>query len=125
MGMFAVGYSSIADSFVESPMKHRLAALAIGVRLAERRDGQVPASLAELVEKEPLLPKLDKLKPIGGKPFGYLVNDSGAVLWGFAPRTAGETPNEIPDPSADDAKAGIWRWDLPSPGAGEPETGAD
>jgi hypothetical protein len=122
MGVLAMRYSQVADSFVAEALKNRLAALAIGVRLAEKRDGQIPASLVELVENEPLLPKLDELRPIGGKPFGYQVDESGAVLWGFPLQISEETPDEPPDPKVDDGNAEIWRWDLPSPGTGEPRT---
>jgi hypothetical protein len=73
----AVG--AMGQAFARNTLSHRIAALAVGVRLYEKKHGQFPASLEELSEF-----KLDirKIVPSGQKPFGYEVIDGKAAIWG-------------------------------------------
>lgn len=104
-----------SDAFVRNAMHHRLAALGIAVKLFEAANGRLPSEIAELEQVE-TLPPLERLTPIGKKPFGYLVDEAGATVWGFDPRTTLETPAEpsVPASEADAESVGRWNWTIPA-----------
>ena len=62
-------------------MANRIAVLGLGIRKFERGKGRLPEDLNELIEVD-IDPS--KLRPLGGRPYGYRKADDGeAVLWGI------------------------------------------
>ncbi|MEM7474406.1 MAG: hypothetical protein AAF483_05380 [Planctomycetota bacterium] len=118
--MVAPAATQIGDSFVREATMHRLALLALGVRLYEKRNGSLPGSLEDLknlkVEGLELDPAV--LMPIGKKPFGFKVEEQDAkpkaVLWGFSLLNADETPDEPPKDDPGLEIEAIWVWQLDS-----------
>ncbi|MDX1925562.1 MAG: hypothetical protein SFV81_03535 [Pirellulaceae bacterium] len=109
--------SSMGGAYIRDAMQRRAAAIAIGIRLYEKRNGRMPASLEDLKSLELGELKLNPagLLPLGGKPFGYKVEDKQALLWGFDPNQASSTPAEPPS-TADGSPNAIankrWTWTL-------------
>lgn len=104
-----------AVAVVEKEMRCRMAELAIGIRLYKIKHGTFPTDLDALTNIG-LNPS--KLAPIGGKPFGYRVEDGRAILWGFSHRLAAETPDQPPEIPADTYNPdnavlrNEWKWEL-------------
>ncbi len=103
-------------------MAMRIAKLAIGLRLYEKRNGDWPGTIEQLTQ-DSIAVDLGPVMPIGPKPFGYQVTDGAAEVWGFHPEHAGEiTPDEPVDPFTRDMAPGqqdlwqYWHWTLPSGG---------
>jgi hypothetical protein len=94
--------AAVGEAFVRRAVSHRLAAHGIGLRLYEDRHGTLPESLNELTE---FSLDLMQLKPPGGKPFGYRVDGTTAMLWGFNPRTSESVPVDPPITSKDQPDA--------------------
>lgn len=113
--MLAPATAAAADAWIREVMNHQIAALAIGVKLHEIRTGEFPKDLEQLIALD--IEGADwnpaELKPVGGKPYGYEVDDEGAHLWGFSTRNHSETPMERPteDPTMDTES---WLWEVPS-----------
>ncbi len=110
-GLLTPSLAAAGDVFAKQATLHRLAALAIAVRLYEHEHGGWPQSLEDLAEY-PLI-NLERLVPPGGKPFGYRVDDSGATIWGFNLREETSTPAEPPPtgvdvPSSDTNQPWVW-----------------
>lgn len=113
-GMLAPATSSAGSSFVRQASQHRLAALCIAVRLHEKRHGTLPSSLDQLSEL-PLDP--DQMLPPGKKPFGYRIDEIGAIVWGFDSNLEASTPEEPPSttPDAPNAEQNrVWIWRIPA-----------
>jgi hypothetical protein len=106
-------FSAFGDVLVRTAMMHRMATLAIGLRLYEDKHGKFPDSLAELAE---FSFDASQLMPPGGKPFGYRLESDGAKLWGFSLRRAQSTPNsppmDVPDEVAGSGENQLWVWNL-------------
>ena len=103
--------SAVGEAFVRRAVFHRLAAFGIGLRLYEDRHGRLPESLDELTE---LSLDLTQLKPPGGKPFGYRVDGTTAVLWGFNLRNSDSVPIDPPITSKDQplSENNLFVWNL-------------
>ncbi|MEM8735014.1 MAG: hypothetical protein AAGG44_12365 [Planctomycetota bacterium] len=107
--------AAAGDAHIRTAMQHRLAALSIATKIYESQNGRLPTGLAELEQIE-ALPPLEKLVPLGKKPFGYLADDKEAKLWGFSPRNTLETPASPLGPvSPEDAEMiEMWNWTVPA-----------
>lgn len=93
--------------YVRNEMKRKLALIAIGVQLYRHKHGNLPSNLEEL-SKVNLDPAA--LMPIGGKPFGYRLNEQldTATVWGFyIPSSIKQTPPEPPERTGNN---GDWVW---------------
>ncbi len=104
-GLLTPALSAAGQAYTRSACKHRLAEIAIGVRLFEKQNGRLPKELEEL---QTIDIKLSGLRPNGGKPFGYRVNQEQAVLWGFD-LSSGDS--EVPDepPVAEEGSPSYWQ----------------
>ncbi|MCR9295861.1 MAG: hypothetical protein NXI32_24355 [bacterium] len=118
-GMLVQAVSSTGGAFVRNAMQHRLASIAIAVRLAEKQAGEFPNALSQLGD-DPVLQSLgwnlSDLVPIGDQPFGYRREEQRALLWGFSPREQESTPEQPPDldPGQPDFESqSMWLWSLP------------
>ncbi len=105
--------AAVGKAFVRQATMHRLAALAIGVRLFERVHGRPPNTLVELQEfgLDPI-----QLSPPGKKPFGYVTDSQTSTIWGFDSALQKSTPDRLPkiDPSEANAdRKKMWIWTLP------------
>lgn len=92
--------TGFANAYLRSAMELRMAKAAIGCRLYHHIQGQWPDELDSLSE---LLPGVDlgPIHPVGPKPFGYRIEESGALtLWGFPLETHDETPEQPIEPAA-------------------------
>lgn len=105
-----------SNAFLRQSSQHRLATLAMGVRLFEKRFGRKPATLDELKEIDM---DVAKLHPIGDRPFGYRSDASGTLLWGFEIREMQSTPAEPPVRASIDENgkpasvlSELWAWQL-------------
>lgn len=111
--MLAPATAAAAEAWIREAMNHQIAALAIGVKLHESRKGEFPKDLEQLqaldagVDWNPA-----ELQPIGGKPYGYEVDDEGAHLWGFSTRNHSETPEIRPTEDLT-METESWLWDIP------------
>lgn len=117
--MLVQAVSSTGGAFVRNAMQHRLASIAVAVRLAEKQAGEFPSALEQLGD-DPVLQSLgwslSDLVPIGDQPFGYRREEQRTLLWGFSPREQESTPEQPPDldPSQPDFESqSMWLWSLP------------
>jgi len=97
---------------VSGEMQRRLATLAVATQLYRAKHGKLPADISEVaaVGIDPA-----KLVPVGGKPFGYRVNEdrSSGVLWGFSLLTrTKQTPDEPPNVDDGMELNRAWVWQL-------------
>ena len=107
-------YSQFGREIVGRVSFHRLAVLAIGVRLYEDRHGGMPQSLSDLSE---FAIDAKELMPSGGKPFGYRIDGSEATLWGFVWGLKNRVSHVPPVTSRSDPYAELndkWVWKLKS-----------
>lgn len=107
------------NAFIRDAMSHRLAAQAIATRIYEKREGRLPDAMEALegytLDGVPL--DLARLAPLGKQPFGYRLNDRGAVLWGFDPQARAEVPVELETLTAETNFQGQtepWIWKIPA-----------
>ena len=114
--MMSPAVAAASGAFVREAAQRRIAALCIGIRLYEKRNGKMPTSLDDLksLELGELTLDLAALLPPGGKPFGYRVEDDQVLVWGFDANQASETPSKPPPiedgvPHAEMNKIWIWR----------------
>ncbi|WP_372718423.1 hypothetical protein [Novipirellula sp.] len=110
----AVG--AYATAIVRNTMQMRIAKLAIGLRLFQKRRGHWPDSLDELSASS-IGVELGPTEPIGDKPFGYRVENDTAELWGFIPENDSDsTPESPPDSIAASEiqpdQVDYWHWKL-------------
>ncbi|MEM7557532.1 MAG: hypothetical protein AAF394_00280 [Planctomycetota bacterium] len=113
--MLAPATAAAADAWIREAMNHQIAALAIGIKLHEIRTGEFPKNLEQLKALD--IKGADwnpaELQPVGGKPYGYEVDDDGAHLWGFSTRNHSETPKTRPTEDLT-MEMESWLWDIPS-----------
>lgn len=105
------------EAFIRRALQHRIAALAIGLRLHEDRNGSLPNSL-EALSEIPL--DLKRLSPTDKTPFGYRKDGGNAKLWGGSHKdTLSISAEPHPDQSEGEdnlAKSNreLWLWELPA-----------
>ncbi len=110
-GMLVPAMGAAGGAFTRKTMMHRIAVLAMAVRLHTFQHDCLPASLDDL-NIEGVEPS--QLMPTGNKPFGYLTNDGTATLWGFDSSIGDRTvPTEPPlidlnEPYAERKQQWIW-----------------
>jgi hypothetical protein len=115
--MMTPAVSAVGNAFIRNAVQHRMAALSIGIRLYEKRNGKMPTKLDDLKSLELGELTLDPaaLLPPGDKPFGYRVEDNQVLIWGFDVNQVSSTPSE-PPPTADgipNAETNrLWIWTL-------------
>lgn len=106
--------TSCGSAFIRRALQHRLAALAIGLRLYEKRHGGLPSELMELTH----LPfNLEQVSPSKNQSFGYRRAATTAKLWGGNVNDAFAIPPEPPfldqDSLGNDPNGiGFWTWEL-------------
>lgn len=113
-GMLAPAARAMGEAFVNQATRRRLATLAVAIRLHEQRHRTLPNSLNEL---SPLGVDANTLKPAGGKPFGYRLDETGATIWGFELRLQASTPPSPPNvgPGDPNSEAQLnWIWKIPA-----------
>lgn len=108
--LVAPSAAATVAAFVRQAIMHRMATIAIGVRIYEKRNGKLPASLDELSS---VGIDASELKPIGKNPFGYQIDENGAVLWGLDPSQSKEVSLTPPQPSSDADNQIFYLWTLP------------
>ena len=105
-------FSAAGDAFIRRALQHRIAALAIGLRLYEDRKGKLPASLNDLAE---LPMDLKALAPTKDRSFGYRRDGNNAKLWGGTFQDAVHIPTEPPAIVAgepDNSGKKFWLWEF-------------
>ncbi len=112
-GLLAPSIGAIGNAFIRQAAQHRIATLAIGLRLHEKREGAFPASLQEL---KLLDLDFNQLTSPVNQPFGYSNDGQGAVLWGADFQREKSIPHSPPSTDPADpysANNEIWIWNLP------------
>ena len=108
--------SATGGAFVRRAMMHRIAALAIGLRLYEARHSKFPSSLKELSS---LPMDIDQLAPSKGYSFGYRSMGRDTKLWGsMTPDVfsiSAEPPEVVAGEPANDALT-FWLWQFRAKG---------
>ncbi|WP_442505652.1 hypothetical protein SH528x_004449 [Novipirellula sp. SH528] len=105
-GLTMPALGAYAAAVVRNAMQTRIAKIAIGLRLFQKRNGRWPNSLDEISSKNIGI-ELGPTEPIGDKPFGLNVDNGAAELWGFVPENASDTTPDSPvDPMS---KPEDWR----------------
>jgi len=107
-------FAAAGDAFIRRALQHRMAALAIGLRLYEDRHGKFPNSLKDLSD---LPMDVNQLGPTQERSFGYRLEGSDAKLWGGSFQDAFAIPAEPPVIVAgepDTTMQEFWSWDLPA-----------
>jgi hypothetical protein len=108
-------FSSAGNALIWDISRHRLAAVACGLRQYEGKYGTMPEKLESIEE---FGWSMQELQPLGGKPFGYRTQPT-VVLWGFNSRKRPKTPN---DPfelmsGQPDEEASTWIWNFQPKGS--------
>ena len=110
-------WSAAGDMFIRRALQHRIAAIAMGLRLYEDRHDAFPTSLDTLSEI-PL--DIKRLSPTNNTSFGYR-NDAGNVkLWGGSyndPLTIAVEPQPNQTENEDNSekyRRKFWLWELPA-----------
>lgn len=104
--------SGAGNAFARKAVLHRLAAVAIGIRLYQREYGRFPSQLDDLAE---LSLELEALAPPGESSFGYRLDNAGATLWSYNLRTSSSLPSEPPNTEEgqpDAEENALWVWEL-------------
>ena len=104
--------NAAGDAFIRRALQHRIATLAIGLRLYEDRKGKLPASLNDLSE---LPMDLKALAPTKDRSFGYRRDGNNAKLWGGTFQDAVHIPTEPPAIVAgepDHSGKEFWLWEF-------------
>ena len=107
--------AAAGSAYIREATQRRMAAISIGIRLYEKRNGKMPVSLDDLKSLELGELQLDPaaLLPPGGKPFGYRVEENQVLLWGFDFNQGSSTPAEPPsiaDGAPNAAMNKLWIW---------------
>ncbi|MCA9191453.1 MAG: hypothetical protein KDB03_06820 [Planctomycetales bacterium] len=115
-------------AFVRHVSQHRLAVLAIGLRLHSHSTGAFPQTLADLKASTNL--DFTTLLPTGGKPFGFQLDPSGesCVIWGVSPRNGGAVGPQPPtlDPADPQSFQDVpWIWKMRLDGQPDPASSID
>ncbi len=103
--------SAVGEAHVRRAVQHRMAAVAIALRLYQFQYDQFPASLQELAKLEL---GVEQLGPAADKAFGYRIDSRGiAQLWSHNLREPNDAiptePYDTTDPESSDA---MWVWEL-------------
>lgn len=91
---------------IRDSLQHRLATLAVAIRLYAHMHGKHPDGLEELVA---IGIDCKLFSSVGGMPFGYSKSDDHAVVWGIDPRVENAVPGN-PTPTAIDGEDNLWYW---------------
>lgn len=112
-GLISPAFSMLACVFINDAQNHRLARVAISLRIYARTQGKLPTELKELPGYELLA------KPAGERPFGYRVEEDQAILWGnrFSEkqRSVEATPPKKDQPEQVNYSLLIWTFPRNSP----------
>lgn len=109
-GLLAPAVGSVGNAFIRQSAQHRIASLAIGIRLYEKREGKLPAALSDLAA---VGVDFNEYMPPAEQPFGYALEEQGAVLWGADFQSEEPIPSQPPamDPGEPQAwLAEFWSW---------------
>ena len=110
-------FQATGNAFVRRALQHRIAALAIGVRLFEDSHSRLPSSLKELSDLPMDIKQLSLSKD---RTFGYCLEGGDAKLWGGTWIDAFAIPDEPADVDSneDNDVSGLrfWRWEIPANG---------
>ncbi len=104
--------NAAGDAFIRRALQHRIAALAIGIRIYEDRHGKFPKSLNDL---SALPMDVKQLVPTNNRTFGYRLDGENARLWGGTYRDAFSIPDEPPSIIAgepDNTGKAFWNWEF-------------
>ena len=110
-------WRAAGDAFIRRALQHRIAAIAMGLRLYEDRHASLPKSLDALSEI-PL--DFNRLVPTNNTSFGYRKEGGNAKLWGGSyndPLTIAVEPHAAQTENDDSfAKYSreFWLWELPA-----------
>ena len=105
------------EAFIRRALQHRIAALAIGLRLYEDRNASLPTSLDALTEI-PL--DIKRLMPTNTSSFGFRKEGTRATLWGGSFRdslTIAAEPHRAQTEGEDNlakSNRAMWLWELPA-----------
>ena len=105
------------EAFIRRALQHRIAALAIGLRLHEDRNASFPTTLEALTEI-PL--DIKRLMPTNTTSFGYRKDGDNAKLWGGSFRdslTIASEPHPAESEGEDNiakSNRALWLWELPA-----------
>ncbi len=105
-------FSAAGDAFIRRALQHRIAALAIGIRIYEDRHGKFPKSLDDL---SALPMDVKQLMPTINRTFGYRLDGENARLWGGTYQDAFSIPDEPPSIIAgepDNTGKAFWNWEF-------------
>ena len=103
--------SATGHAFIRRALQHRIASLAIALRLHEHLHGKFPDSLDELPE----IKKVELFSPSKKQKFGYRTEGRDAKLWGGNFQDAFAIPNEPPESDDPDTfVTAVWLWELPA-----------
>lgn len=120
--MLTPAFSAAGSAFIRQALTHRIAALAMGARLYKIEHGKFPESLSLL---EPYGVVASDMVPVGGKPFGYRLDEDRALLWGFSRMSEmTSVPDTPPDPQEGEPyvdQIRFWKWELLDPTPDEAE----
>ena len=100
------------DAFIRRALQHRIAALAIVLRIHEDIQGKLPNTLDELTE----IQNMEPFSPTKTQRFGFRLVGNSARLWGGSFRDAFAIPSEPPvlsEEEPDRTGAEFWMWELP------------
>ncbi len=110
-------FQATGNAFVRRALQHRIAALAIGIRLFEDSHARLPSSLKELSDLPVDIKQLSLSKD---RTFGYCLEGGDAKLWGGTWIDAFAIPEEPADVDSneDNDVSGhrFWLWEIPANG---------
>lgn len=108
--------SGLAASCINEAQWHRLARLAIAVRLHAHQSQSLPVTLDALPGQD------QTLHPMGTEPFGYKTTKDGSILWGFelnkqvrqTPDSPVGSPSMLPGDATGEPETALWIWPIMS-----------
>ena len=113
----APALGAFGDAFLRRALQHRIATIAIGLRLYEDRHATLPSS-TDLLSDIPL--DLKRLAPTKSNSFGYRLDGYDAKLWGgtFSDVLKISAEPHRPETEGEEAQSKsnreIWLWEIPS-----------
>ncbi len=105
-------FAAAGDAFIRRALQHRMAALAIGLRLYEDRHGKFPTSLKDLTDLPMDVKPLALTKEMS---FGFQLEGNNAKLWGGSFQDAFSIPVEPPEivvGEPDTTMKELWLWEF-------------